>query len=389
MNETSGKAHTLKHWTLGDDELAATTGRAQLTPWQGSPWQELVPSSRSSAPPPDDPQLLAALDRIARPDTVLGVLRQPPATAAVGWLYGRGGDDHFALHLRDAKQQHEILYPIGGQQVITTLLSRLDLEAGGSIYDFALSLDADGLAALAAVIDLQREQALRTAIERTAVDEVTFDPETLTGVVERSRRGEDFRWMIPRAQLFAPEELELSARHLAAGLEQLVDRKMLDNHHGRLRLTESFAWMCTLIGTPAGWSVLSVRRRRILDDGAHTWRRQQVAVIRGVDSLWLFDFNPIEKGGFRVHLGDVSPAMLIERLRGMVASPAVETRPTPEDRAPVVTGENCPHCDVTLRPRPGQQYCPECGKRIVCSECGRKLRPEAGFCTGCGWEIVW
>jgi hypothetical protein len=388
LSEISSKVDALPRWTLGDDELAAAIGGAQLTPWQGSPWQQLTPRLRPVTHPPDDPQLAAALDRIARPDTVLGVLCQPPATATVSWLYGRGGDDSLALHLRDARQQHEIVYPISGQQVITTLMRRLDLEAGGSIYDFGLSLDANGLSALAAVIDLQREQALRTALERTAAAEVTFEPTALAGVVERSQRGDDLRWMIPRAQLFAPEELALSSYHLAAGLAQLVDRKMLEDHNGRLQATSRFAWMCTLIGTPAGWSVLAVRRRRILADGSHAWQRKQVAMIRGVDSLWLFDFDPIKDGGFQVHIGDVSPELLIERLRVLVAPPAVEPRPAPRDRAPALTGERCPHCNAALRQRPGQ-YCTECGNRILCSECGKKLRPKAAFCTGCGGEIAW
>ncbi|MHA1144435.1 MAG: double zinc ribbon domain-containing protein [Candidatus Helarchaeota archaeon] len=65
-----------------------------------------------------------------------------------------------------------------------------------------------------------------------------------------------------------------------------------------------------------------------------------------------------------------------------------ETMEPPKERFEKAPKRTCPHCDANLDDSPAEiLFCPKCGQRLKCAQCGSDLAEGAHFCFVCGKAV--
>lgn len=383
----------MTEWMFTAEELSLVMGDAELEPWLGSPFLRMAPVSDDSGTaiaPETTPEMIEAIRRIARPESVLGLVVYPPDDPATSWFYG--DDAGYAL-FHETEDGCRVVWPLDELELLDVVIEPLDLPTPTSGFEFSLAMDRSGFEALAAVVDMAQENGLLGFLHRDDPPELSFDTSDLLACWERGMASANLEWMIHRAGALSPVALAPSGEGLARGVQALAEQEALVADNGLWRATPVFAMFCSMLGACNGLAALSTRTRSP-EDGA--WRLEHLAATRCTEGIWLFDFADISSTDFSLTLRDIPAGELYERLCGAV--PAGErTRepeepPPPESVSAPAEERSCPGCGALLKP--DASFCSGCGAPVqqtgqaspaaFCTGCGQQLEPDASFCSGCG-----
>jgi len=397
VNET--QAHLdVEMFAFRHSEIAGILEAAQLKPTQGSPFKDLsaeVDESAREVAVQAGPGVLAAATRIAVPDRVIGmVTAAPPEPADFLWLYGGHSDLDLAYHQEDETGLHRIAWPVDGLALLDLAAAPLDLYGPVEHHAVSLSLGREEFSALVAITDFVQADALQGILRHDLPlpEPPTFRIEDLVALAERSTQTEDLRWMVTRAGLMSPIQLNFGEATLRHALGSLEENGLLQEAGGLFEVTPLLHQLCLLAGTCTGLSAVSTRNRGP-ETGA--WSLEHFAISRGPGSLLLFEFADVAATDFLVSIDDITPALAFEWLQGGLLfedtpeagmdEPAQEAglderSPGPE---PVMEPAlpNAPMGTTTAPPSQGQ------GQQWFCPSCGTVLRVGLGFCTSCGAPV--
>ena len=331
-------------WTLPEALLAHMLAEADLKPATGSQLRSLNPARGDQGNPAVEnaPALREGLACLARPRTILGTaLYGPPDPPEYSWFFGGDGQPSYAFHEIGGDGDHTVVWPIDGHLVVHTSRSILSSEVPPARCGVTLLLSRREFETLAVLLDLFQEKSLSGMMHRRLSGPVGFTDKELVACCQRGGMSSDLRWMVPRASMFAPIELEFSADSIRHGLRSLLDKGLLFHREGLFGLSADLAEACSFLSVCDGVVAMSSRRRQ----GRASWDLTHFAGYQGMEgSLWLFEFMDISAGEFEVQINCIGENDLYERLKACV-------------------------------PRPEQSRCPDCGN---------PQRPAARFCSNCG-----
>jgi hypothetical protein len=393
-------------WTLRAAEICDLLRDAEIEPWLGSPFMHLTSPTKGSAPSSDTqdtPEVRKALTHIARPDIVLGLLHYPPETPDVTWFYGVAGDQHFAAY-RQEDDNHHIVWPVGSQTLVQLLETALAIDQPAVTDGFSLSLDRSAFETLTVIVDIIQEGTLLAALNRQPPPQPKFDADDLFKCYKRNLRGIDLRWMVQRAKLLSPVPLTSNLEKLNQGIEYFGEYGLLTREGDLYSPTKRFNTACTLLSACIGFCALSTRRHAPQPEDDSVWDLQHVAALRGIGSLWLFEFTNVTSTNFSLKLGDITSSLLHERLQAGFISPTPQTAPPPIDSP--AKDRICQNCGTRLKPN--TSFCSKCGAKVSietstkkpqpasppvadtvtqCPKCGAPLPEGIKFCTKCGAPV--
>lgn len=314
-------------WRLTTAEVSQLLRGAGLEPRLGSPFLAIEATEEvAEVALPGSPELLGALNRLARPDVVLSVLAHPPDEPTPSWLYGLEADERLALYQAAGAERHLLSWPVGGALLIEHLEAPLDLPEPAHTEDFSVCVDRCGFQALAAIVDLAQENTLLALLDRQGPPYPGFDPSSAVECYQRGLGTGDLRWMVPRARVVSPAPLSCAAGDVERGLETLIGNGSLTRRGKQCAPSPAFARACSLLGGCSGFSVLSTRRwgGQAAEEGA--WTLSHVAAARGIQSLWLLEFSDVAAADFVVRVGDTTASALDARFQaGVLGGPASAT----------------------------------------------------------------
>ncbi len=353
-------------------EMAGILEAAQLEPGLGSPLKGLsmeVDESAREAAGQAAPGVRAAATRIASPDRVIGVVTAaPPEPADFLWLYGARSDLDFAFHQVDETGLHRLAWPVDALAILDVAAAPLDLYGPIEHYGVSLALGLEEFSALVAIADFVRADALQGMLvhDPPLSDPPTFRVEDLVALAEGATQSGDLRWMVPRASLMSPIELDFGEAVLGPAVGSLSENGLLVEAEGLFEVSPLLHKVCLLAGTCTGFSAISTRNREPETDA---WSLGHFAISRGPGCVLLFEFEDVSATDFLVSIDDITPALAFEWLQG-----GLMFEDTPEEE----TEEPVPEPTPTAATREEE------GAQRFCTQCGTSMDAAKGFCTQCG-----
>lgn len=404
----------MPRWTLATNEILDLLNREVIKPWIGSPWHSLKPGPKKAQgflDTSDGPELREALLRIARPEIMQGVLQFPPEFSGVHWFYSLAGEAKLAAYSRDQNDHHVLAWPVLASELVQAMEASLALPAPAVVDGFALILNRGGCEALAAIVDLLQEEILKAVLDRRPPPELRFSIQDLQECLLRSSQSLDLRWMVQRFKHLAPTPLQNNIGDLEAGLKTLVNQQMLVQEDRIYLATPRFYVACSLLSGSSGLCALNTRKLVLKNGEPLAWERLHMGALRGIGSLWLFEFSDISADDFSVKLGDITSGLLHERLQaGIIPYVNKAAAPLPLKERPGEVKKMCLSCGAELGP--AAVFCSACGRKVEpvqppeptrqvaskpvasvsppgrCSQCGETLPPETKFCMHCGAPVT-
>jgi hypothetical protein len=353
-------------------EMAGILEAAQLEPGLGSPLKGLSAAVDDSAREVANQAghgVRAAASRIASPDRVVGVVTAaPPEPADFLWLYGAQSDLDFAYHQEDETGMHRLAWPVDGLAMLDLAAAPLDLDGPIEHYGVSLALGREEFSALVAIADFVQADALQGMLghDPPLSDPPTFRIEDLVALAERATQSGDLRWMVPRARLMSPIELDFGEAVLGPAVGSLSESGLLLEAQGLFEVTPLLHRVCLLAGTCTGFSAISTRNREPETDA---WSLDHFAISRGPGCLLLLEFEDVSATDFLVSIDDITPALAFEWLQG-----GLMFEDTPEEEIEEAVPE--PTRTAAAREEEGAQR--------FCTQCGTSVGASKGFCTQCG-----
>lgn len=255
---------------------------------------------------------------------------------------------------------------------------------------------------LLGLVDIFRTACLRAILDRTAPGEIEVTPETIVAAIARGQARPHYYWAASLGSLMSPEQMGLSTAVVEDVLEELARLQHLGRSPGGAcqwgQALREFAVSLLLVPS---FVILSMA------DWQRTGAPARLALVRGANSLWLFDFV-----GDTVAIEPLEGESVADRLRKAIETkrpvPAVSVTASPAqgasrdtDHPPPSAGGRtvpreaiaCPHCHAPLRK--SVRFCTRCGKEqpafsspasVLCGRCGRMTR-AGRFCTLCGTSL--
>ncbi len=235
-----------------------------------------------------------------------------------------------------------------------TFVSMVAQGIGSSIYrsvPFNATLTHDEALALAAMIDLQRKQALRSVADEQVPVIVESDVPALRAIT--SRKGDNTQWLINVVLDLLSLDGIPSEDRLRSALESLVQKGFALKHASSYRLSEA---------------TLALARRMLIFDAALTLTSGYLGTsgllnVAGFTCLQagIHDLLVIDAGVDLVTIQSVSSASVLDSLQTYLTDAKVlENLDTPvaETAAPQIR-KFCPQCGTTIQP--GRKFCGSCG----------------------------
>jgi hypothetical protein len=341
-------------WTLAKAELVHLLRETGLQPGPGSPLAGLELGSHSTILGAIErkPEVLRALGLLAKPEAVVGAMTfLPPEEPEYSWFYGASGSPGFAFYSVDEEGGHEIVWPVDRPLLLRSLGEPLFLEGPSERHEISISFDKAGFEALAVLADLAQEMGLLSLLGRKGPPGMTFERQDFLACARRSDEGEDWRWMVPRARLISPIDLDYGEEELAQGLRSLEAGRLIASEDGNYRLTPALGLLCAQLGATVGMTALSTRGRKggTSGNGPQDWTVGHLAAVRTGPTLWLLEFQDITAAGFNIRFVGAGPNEIYGRLKaGLAAAPAA-----------AAAAGFCRQCGSPLRA--GVAFCPSCG----------------------------
>jgi predicted nucleic acid-binding Zn ribbon protein len=258
---------------------------------------------------------------------------------------------------------------------------------------------------LIGLADANREQSLRSLLDRLPDPERTISVAEVWGALTSARSSDDRRWLAPVAQALTPFDLTLNEEGCARGVEALARRGFLEAQSDEWRLTETGRVLCAALAAPIAYAALHGRWA----ESSGPARRAHVAALRTLESLWLLSFQ---------RLDSASPSIELRPVSGEDADLAFSQRLFEWRRAarsiatgggPATGSRNCSGCGAPVDA--AARFCSQCGTPVVktkqpvktrrtesiakttaaerrCPKCGKAVPSNKKFCTADGTRVA-
>jgi hypothetical protein len=354
-------------WIMSDDELRGILASRRIAIGPRSPLAALAANADSypaAGSAPTDQTLARAIETIARPSAIMGLLLSPPHGQGALWVY-RGANELFA-YAED---------PIGTIVIAETtpawLAARarecLQLQTPVESLPFKRTMSRAAYQALAGTIDCARQFVIESLIEREPHIGEDLSVDAVAEAVYAGWRTHDHRWFGGAVWSLTPFDFDFRFVTFKQGLEELTKAGWLTESDDAFHLTPAGEMLCASLGAPVAYLALNARRW----DG-RDWSRHHVAAFRGLGALWLLEFD--ERGGEpRVTLRSVNAPEL-----DLLLTTHLEKWSAPGALPPAVTPS-----PPTSAPRPPETSPPTPAARF-CVNCGKPFEPSDKFCRTCG-----
>lgn len=381
----------VKTWSLTTEKVGDLLYHAAIEPREGSPFIDMKLSTlhlKSTDAAHETPEMIEALRSVAQPEVVLSLVHYPPAEPEFYWFYAGGGDQAYVSYRRQ-DDEHHLASPIRDVSLLQILDWVLDIEEQVVTNGFRLSLDLGSFGAFVAIIDVMQEEALRSLIDRKPVPKVIFDLDGLYTCYQRSLQGKDLRWMAQLGQFIAPTRLKPGLESLNQGLEFFVEQGMLKREGDLYRPEPRFGLICSLLGDCAGLCAISRRFQMEEQSGKVIWKYEHVAALRGIDSLWLFEFTDVTSEEFKLEIMDTTSVSLHQRLAAILRLPSTVsmTSMPKEELSPAETPVQIVRTELESGSSPLEPSGSIVSNKQYCRNCGHIITPEDRFCRKCGAEL--
>jgi predicted nucleic acid-binding Zn ribbon protein len=355
-------------WTVQEAALAAAVKENGLEVSPESPLVSLSrqDGARSARAPALSAEQRRALSAVCRPALGLGVLLSPPHGLDLVWFFDGGKpEDPLVRYQIDAGGEHHFR-EVGEEALLDAIRACLHLQTPAAAGEFTLAMSAGEFQTIIGLTDANREQSLRSLLDRLPDPERTFTVAEVWGALTNARSSGDRRWLTPVVQALAPFDFTINEEACAGGLEALARRGVLEPQADEWRLTDTGRVLCAALATPIGYAALHGRWA----ERSGPARREHVAALRTLESLWLLTFQDLDSPRPSIELRPVSG----EEADLAFSERVFEWRRTARTIAPGSTateGERrCSACGVTIDA--GARFCSQCGAPVLKVEQSRK-----------------
>ncbi len=344
-------------WIFSEGELRARLDELALTPAALSPLGDL-PDARLSADTEPDRSLTVPLTCLARPTLRLTVLEYDAAPRT--FLTGPDGKA-FYLHMTSQNDgqpiRHGLTGPIAPADIHGLCRDRLLSPAKPKRVDIALRLTSNGLAAVAALVDLLRERIMAQHDPANLEFAGPFHRQDLRRQLARQDASPDWRCLVLRLRFLAREPLPSGDAALTEGLRELADLGLQTGRRASYRIAPELAQFCAVIGYPGPFIAAG-------HSGQAGEPSLNFAYLRGRDTLWRWFAD-----GDGYVLSDLDARSLETDLHEL-GLPGKKQEP----RAMRKTARTSP-----VRPAKNVSR--------FCTSCGTPLKSTTKFCTACGEPV--
>jgi RNA polymerase subunit RPABC4/transcription elongation factor Spt4 len=348
-------------WTVQEAALAAAVKENGIEVSPESPLVSLSrqDGARSARAPALSAEQRRALSAVCRPALGLGILLSPPHGLDLVWFFdgGKPGDPLVRYRI-DAGGEHDFR-EFEEEPLLDAIRACLHLETPAAAGEFTLAMSAGEFQTLVGLADANREQSLRSLLDRLPDPERTFTVAEVWGALTSARSSGDRRWLTTVVQALTPFDFTINEETCARGLEALARRGFLEAQSDEWRLTETGRVLCAALAAPIAYAALHGRWA----ESSGTARQEHVAALRTLESLWLMSFQRVDS-----------------------ASPTIELRPVSGEEADLAFSERVFEWRRTARSVATAPKVPAGGRS--CSACGAIIDAEARFCSRCGAPVL-
>jgi hypothetical protein len=347
--------------TIGERELEAALRASRIavaswSPFSALPILEGVPTGRA---PVLSAEQRRALSVVCRPVLSLGILLSPPHGQDLVWFFDGGERGHPLVRYHiDAGGEHDFR-EFEEEPLLDAIRACLHLETPAEAGEFTLSMSDGEFQTLIGLADANREQSLRSLLDRLPDPERTFTVAEVCGALTNARSSGDRRWLAPVAQALTPFDFGMNEEGCARGVEALARRGFLEAQSDEWRLTETGRVLCAALAAPIAYAALHGRWA----ESSGSARREHVAALRTLESLWLLSFQRLDS-----------------------ASPTIELRPVSGEDADLAFSQRLFEWRRAARSIAPGSIAPAGSRK--CSACGIPIDPAARFCSQCGAPVV-
>lgn len=383
---TAGTKFALREYELVTVLLKSAVEVSSDSPLSSLPLEEglgdLAPTLNSA-----EQQVLRI---VCRPVLDVAVLLSPPHGQNLVWAFDGGRpSDPLAGYYLDAKGYH-CFQEIGEPALLDAIGNALHVKTPAGPGEFRIVLRPDDLRALLGLVDANREQSLRSLLDRLPDGDRTFSLGDISGFLETGLKEGDQRWLTSVIQALTPFDLTGTPELTAAAFERLAQLGLLEPQVDESRLTDSGRVLCTALATPIAYAALHGR----LPGAANSIRREHIAAFRTLECLWLLSFQNLDSANPTIELrpvsGEEAELAFSERLFEwrQAARQSAQSRERPCGACGGAVAKDakfCRHCGkpvVTPNAAPIQEarHCPN-------PSCGRVIIPGKKFCVACGTAL--
>ena len=268
------------------------------------------------------------------------------------------------------------------EDILVTLLEGLRLHAAVSRFPVSFALSAEGLLALAALIDALRQQQLRSLLNRNQNAAGDADFIDVWACLQRGILEDDFRWLVPVVRSRLPGGLTMKQSTLSEGLAEIAAAGIARREGDSWTLAETHLDPLAELMTPLNFGSVFAR-------AAAGGEEIRLFLIKCPKALFAVNFS----GGDKASLFTLSAEQLGTIVAEIVARLTVTGRQIARvaalDRGG--TGRR-PAAAATATPGPEKAKAVPVDrdktmvleKNAVCPACGRLAKPGDRFCGGCG-----
>jgi hypothetical protein len=380
-----------KHWEISEKDLADMLQANHISIAAGSMF-ECMTSIKSDNDRPRfsktfESELIRAIKWVSQPYLEIGLLASPSSSGEILRFFRGSQADSDALvgHRSDDAGNH-VFACTSEQELISQISKCLMLDIPTESGNIQLDLDAIRYQALLSIIDWNREIALKSLLERKPLPERIMSAGELLASYNRSSSSDDFRWLAAIGKAVSPIEATIDLDGLNESLRKLTDSGLLEVRTEGWVLSPRMEIVCAALGSPIAYCIL-YRRYHV---GHQQWVRQHLMALRGMGTLWLFQFKGLDSNNPIVHIRDAS----CEDME-LVLAEQISTWGIPKAESIIVDKEES---KITIgiqqsgASRPAQQdfepLAMSDGQKIMqCSKCHAQIRPGTKFCGSCGIRL--
>lgn len=312
-------------------------------------------------------------------------------------LFRERADGGLVLHTADRNGTHHFaVFP--DEQVQQGIRDNLLLDSPLEAADPLFVGSPEGFLTLAGLVDLQREVALESLIDREPALPALFNAAEIAESFERGASHADLRWLSGAAAALGPQRATLDAGIAAAGLEELSGWNLAERSERGWVATPALDAILVDLHTPTALVAMLSQAR--MPEG---WSGHNLLAIRTATALWLADHRGVGREDAEVRFGRGSTAELDLLLADLLTFPAGATPASP-GKAKSRRGRSARHEAAPTQAAPAAAppsraaattSCGQCGAEVTrgakfCSECGAQMQPPAAgpsACPSCGGEV--
>jgi ribosomal protein L40E len=385
--------------SVSDGELLALLNMTGLKPEKISPLsrisgkpaspdavRKLQPSGLTDSANRPTPACLEALAILASPAAEMDLLWGTPDGISLSKAYSAAGNDKL-VSFTGINGRNNISYFLSSQDITDLLVPKLAFSEIKDIAPLTIEAGTAAMPVFFALLDIYRENQLRSVLERRQEFEVKATPEEVNRVLQEAKLETNLGWYAPVAYTAMPVDTAVTDSAVNEGLRALKSEGIIASGGSLSDSLTAFAYRAFPLAAFFGIKILTA--------GPASVEKTQLALFRGLSTLLLVQSSS-ENGDKRILINSISTSQLPEVLFNLAVRPFEITA------QPAVTGSSQPAapaesvtCGKCGTENPGSaKFCSKCGATLAappkakfCARCGNALTAGEKFCKKCGTKL--